>query len=102
MITLEFTCDQHGPFETREDSATAPDENACPVCGAASPWTPSSLHMGTRYAVAATRARSDEAPSPYYLDTEPLADGMPMHEFQAKRDKLWEEHRLDQIKKAIS
>ncbi len=101
FVMLEFECDEHGRFESLEDRDVCPDVVACPACGSISPWVISAPKLKFPWATV-VRGKVEEAPSPYYLNCEPLADGMDQTEFEAQRTKLWEDHRLDQIKKAVS
>ena len=124
LIMLEFDCPHHGRFEElvqRGDDGSTPDERPCQAwngsgselldsrgwpsdkpCGAPSPWVISAPRIKHPVVLSAVRGKSDPPPSPYYLNTEALADGMPAHEFDAKRKALWEDHRRKEIKKAVA
>lgn len=104
LIASDYLCSDHGRFDAiveRDASGAAPSSIACPSCGAASDRVLSAVRLKFPLFQIATRGKSDPAPSPYYLDTEPLADGMELEEFTARREKLWEEHRLDEIKRTV-
>lgn len=115
LIVLEFLCPKHGRFELIVERSAAPDEAPCPapdedlydwrqggpLCDVASPWVVSAPKIKVKYATAATMAKSDPAPSPLYMNTEPLADGMPQWEFDEKRARVWDNWRDEKIKKAV-
>lgn len=98
MKVLEFECPECGRWESIEEHE--PDELPCPICGAESPWVISAPAIGVQYGTAGTTAKSDPRP-PGVLDTRPLAEGMPPHEWHAKtRKKIYSERR-DKIRKEI-
>lgn len=105
----DYECPDHGRFEALV-SRPAPDKAPCPArweagpcsgpCGYESPWRIS--------APGAVRARRGEVvqgkvdPHPgdhYVMDTRPLADGMPMAEFKARRAKVHRDIALNQMRK---
>ena len=104
LIAADYLCPEHGRFdslEVRGEGGLAPAERPCEICGAPSSRAMSApLFKPQRGAV----SQGKEAPrdSPLIMDTKPLADGMPYHEWKAKRDKLFEDKRYEQIKRQLS
>ncbi len=100
LICNEYMCPEHGRFDAlveRDDSDFAP----CPVmyaiarlseleirCGNRSPWCISAPLVKPQYG-AVSQGKVSSAPVPLALDTQALADGMPMAEWKARRAKLW-------------
>ncbi len=94
-IARDFACHDCGPFsaEVSRDADTHP----CPDCGAPTPFVLSPVH-GSVKATEAIRGSVAKPDSPMYLDTRELGNGMPMAEWRAKRDKLYEERRHKESK----
>jgi hypothetical protein len=111
VILSDFTCPEHGRFEALADSdaefacCTAPiakctcmhPDDRCGAdcvteCGIVGAWSPSPVHGRVRTAEV-ERGGVDKPDSPMFLDTRELGEGMPMEEFRAKRDKMYEERR---------
>lgn len=87
----EYECDLCGVFaETVE--TPHPGSRPCPTCGRPSPLVVSAV-AGRVKLGEVSRGKVADAPSPYALDTRPLAEGMPLAEFKQKRAKLWREKR---------
>jgi hypothetical protein len=61
----------------------------------------SAPHIGTVWAAAATRGRPEQAPTPDYLDTQPLADGVDYHDWKAKQRAFQRDKRRAQIKREL-
>ena len=114
LVLADYECPFHGRFERlveRDDDGDPPDEVPCdieePVEGLAvmdmccldSPWVPSAVHGKVKIAEV-QRGKSDERP-PWALNTEALADGMPMHEWRAKQDKLDRDRRIKKNREAL-
>lgn len=114
MILSDFTCPYHGRFEllAESDAETAP----CPElvsayegedigdsggdgvpCGQPSPWTPAPIRCRVRIGEV-ERGGVGKPASPMFLDTRELGEGMPMEEWRAKRDKVYEERRHKEAK----
>lgn len=94
-ITQEFECPVHGRFE-----ATAPhdtDAIACIICGVASPWVISAPH-GSVNQFEVVRGGVAKAENPGWLSTRALAEGMPIGEWKAKREKFYAEKRHAEAK----
>ena len=90
-IIVEFSCAPCGRrFESLENRPP-PDAAPCPSCGESSERVISAPKHKTVWASAVTTAKSDPPPSPYYMDTRPLAEGMPLAEWKEKRRKMWAE-----------
>lgn len=101
-ISIEFECPEHGVFDAIFSRESAPDVEPCPSCERLAPAIVSAPRIKRPLVLDVHRGKSDEQPTPLYMDTEPLADGMDPAEFQAKRAKVWEDHREQQIKKGVS
>ena len=100
LIAAEFECPEHGVFEAlcHRDA----DTHLCPACGAVSDWRISAPMSGRPAFISARRGKNEEKPFPTAMDTEALADGMPMHEWKAQREKIWNDHEYKQWKKERS
>lgn len=90
MILADYTCPDHGRFEATVPSPS-PDDHPCPRCGASSPWAPAPLRGWVKRGEV-SRGKSDATEVPTWMDTRELGEGMPMEEWQAKRDQAWAEH----------
>lgn len=98
MIVREYLCPDHGRFEIIESRNTATDPGrACPDCGAIAEWVISAPKTKTTWA-SVERGGVADAPVPWALDTRPLAEGMPLGEFRAKRAKEHNDRRHAEIK----
>ncbi len=95
-ISQDFACYDCGPFSalTSRDDDTAP----CPDCDNPAEWVMSAPHGSVRLAEV-VRGGVAKADSPMFLDTRPLAEGMSMTEWKAKREKLQIERRHAERKK---
>src|SRR5678815_1409542 len=116
-ITHEYMCPVHGRFTAEVPRADVPDEvfcamtdrclclevgesrgQTCPVhdlrrrparCGLASPWSPSGITSRVKHGeVIQGKVETSGLPAEACMDTRPLADGMPMSEFKARRAKV--------------
>lgn len=93
-VSREYLCLEHGVFDelVERNHAAQRMPHACPICGAASEPAMSAPHGRVKLGEV-MRGKVEAAPSPYALDTQPLADGMPLSEFKARRRKLWDDKR---------
>jgi hypothetical protein len=116
MIRADYRCPKHGDFEATVESPS-PDFEPCPqvvgatipiavdyadratvdLCGFPSPWVPFPIRGRVNQAEV-QRGTVDRPDSPMYLDTRELGEGMPMEEWRAKRDKVYEERRHKESK----
>ncbi len=101
LIALDFDCPACGLFDLTVERP-APDSISCPTCGESAPSVLSPLRIKRQLVLDVNRGKSDPAPSPLYLDTEPLADGMDPVEFDARRAKVWEDEAERKIKRMVS
>ncbi len=106
MILADFTCPRHGRFEllvdADDDWASCPERMDCcdehiDFCGEFSPWSPSPVRGRVRIGEV-ERGKVDKPDSPMMLDTRELGEGMPMEEWRAKRDRMYEERRHKEAK----
>lgn len=94
-IVQEFACPEHGRF-----TATAPrdtDAIACLRCGLVSSWV-ISAPVGYCDGTTVVRGKVAAQECPTWMDTRPLAEGMSMQEWRARRDKVWAEKRHKEAK----
>jgi hypothetical protein len=109
-VLHDYTCPEHGRFEAEVDRSEVPDAVSCPkrypprmialfganaeeaeriralhVCGKLSPWAPSPISGRVKLGEVVKGKVMDYPPEHVVMDTRPLADGMPMHEFRAKQ-----------------
>jgi len=97
-ILSEFLCTEHGRFDAlvSRDAETT----TCPTCGANSSWTPSAPLSRVRLGEV-TRGKFEAPQHPGHLDTRALADGMPLNEWKAHRDKLRKERLRKHVKERL-
>lgn len=108
-IVCVYTCPEHGEFDAvveRDENGEAPDAIECPnamlygmpiVCAHLATWTPSPI-VGRVRRVEVVRGKWERPEHKTYLDTRDLGEGQDPEEFQAKRDKIWDEERHKMIK----
>lgn len=114
-----YTCPEHGEFdcEVRRDArGEAPDVIECPVvyqlfegspefgmvhCRLESRWTPSPSIACRVRRVEVVRGKWEKPERKTFLDTRELGEGQSMEEFRAKREKVWEERRREDIKEML-
>ena len=87
-LLCEYLCPTHGRFDClviRLDGGDPPASSQCEKCGAESMHVTSAV-LGRVKRGEVKRGKSDERP-PGYLNTEPLADGMPQSEWNQQIDK---------------
>jgi len=94
LVAREYACPEHGVFDdlVERNHATERAPRPCPECGAASELV-ISAPLGRVKLGEVTRGKVAEAPNPYALDTQPLAEGMSPSEFKERRRKLWSDKR---------
>lgn len=97
-IMSDYLCPEHGPFEDLV-ARPAPDGVPCPQCGEFSTWLPCAPRIKRPVFVSCHRGKNDEKPFPEAMDTEPLADGMPLHEWKKQRAEMWNAHDYAEFKK---
>lgn len=90
MILSDYRCSTCGPFEALAPSDA--DAVDCPECGERSPWMPAPVHGRVRLGEV-VRGKVAKPDSPMFLDTRDLGAGMPLKEWRAKRDKIYQERR---------
>lgn len=96
MILLDFACDLCGhTFESLE-ARPAPETTVCPRCLQDARRVLSAVAIGTVYATAVSRGKSDEVP-PGAIDTRPLAEGMSRAEWK----KLRRAGRRDEVRAGL-
>lgn len=115
LVVAEYECPEHGRFTAtlhREANGDPPEVQCCHVaiarctcvhpddtcgpdcideCGIAAPWRPSSVRGWVKRGEVA-RGKSDVQEQPTWMSTRELGEGMPLDEWEAKRDKAWEEY----------
>lgn len=88
-IAAEYECPEHGRFEVTMPRDRLPHAMPCLACDASSPWRfpmPGAVRVPLG---AVAQGKSDARPSEdIVMDTRPLADGMPLHEFRERRKKI--------------
>jgi len=90
VILADFTCAEHGTFESHTDSAA--DFAPCPTCNTSSPWSPSPV-LGKVKIASVSTGKYEPPPTKQYLDTRELGEGMPLSEWRKKREKVHQERR---------
>lgn len=91
----EYACPEHGTFDLVVELASDTLKRPCPQCGAES-WRTLETNIITRvansfYRGGGKRSHAD-APGTYMMNTEAIADGMPVEEWRAKREAMWSDH----------
>lgn len=85
----EYMCPEHGRWDDLVERASASEPHPCPACGAPSEAAISApLYKPQRGAV--TQGKVNDKPFPHAMDTQPLADGMPLAEWKRRRAEIWE------------
>lgn len=107
QMIAEYLCADHGIFETivaRDDQGDPPELHDCPAgCPAARLLISAPRVRKMWKPVAAVRGGYEPPPSPYHQDLSAVADGrQTMGEWQEQRDRVWEDWRRDEAKKATS
>lgn len=109
-ITHEYLCPVHGRFVADVPRADVPNEMFCPMtelvaiavpgyqtgkglsantCGITSPWSPSGITSRVKAGeVVQGKVETNGLPPDVCMSTRELADGMPLHEFKARRAKV--------------
>lgn len=96
-VLREYRCEEHGCFELDVPRETSQNPRPCPTCGAPSERT-LTANIATHVNVGLFRGKSDGPRSPLDLDTRPLAEGMPLKEWRAKRSRLHRDRRRAEAK----
>ena len=98
MILADYCCYEcRLTFEQMVESPS-PDKVWCHRCDSNwALWSPSPVRGRVRLGEV-ERGGVDKPDSPMYLDTRELGAGMPMEEWRAKRDKLYQERRHKESK----
>lgn len=111
-IVAVYTCPDHGEFDAtveRDGNGEAPDSIRCPykieeccddhfiACGESSSWTPSPV-AGRVRRVEVVRGKWEKPEHKTYLDTRKLGEGQDVEEFQAEREKVWDEERQKMVR----
>ena len=73
----------------------------CTVCREPATWTPSPSIACRVRRVEVVRGKWERPERKTYLDTRELGEGQSMEEFRAKREKVWEERRREDIKEML-
>lgn len=112
-IVHEYLCPVHGRFDVEVERAEVPDsvpcahrddfimegDRACSPCGLSSPWSPSGIVSRVKPGeVIRGKIETNGLPGHVCMDTRPLADGMPLAEFKAKRAKLHAELAVSKMR----
>jgi hypothetical protein len=116
LMLAEYECPDHGLIERlvrRDENGDPPavfycteklcGDNTCShdmcTCDRPSPHVMSAVHGRVKIAEV-QRGKSDERP-PWALNTEALADGMPMKEWRALQDKKDRDWRIKKNREAL-
>lgn len=98
MIVREYLCPDHGRFELIEPRSHPVDAGrACPDCGAICEWVLSAPRPKT-HVITVERGGVASKPSPWALDTRPIADGMSHGAFREQRKAEHRARRRAEIK----
>lgn len=89
-ILSDFECPAHGRFEatTPRVDGGAPDSTPCSTCGASSAWRMPAPRTAVKAGEVVQGKVMEYPPERVCLDTRPLADGMPVHEWRQKQDAI--------------
>lgn len=98
---LEFRCPAGHRSESLEDRAAPAAVVACPTCGDPAARTVSAGHRRVPIASVERGSGRDRPPPSHALDTRPLAEGMPHHEWKARQSALKRDERLRQIRSLV-
>lgn len=104
-IAHEYLCPEHGRFTADVPRSDVPDEVFCPIladgsgyhhhwpdrdyCGRTSRWSPGRISTHVKAGeVVRGKVETSGLPADVCMSTSALADGMPLHEFKARRAKV--------------
>jgi hypothetical protein len=90
-IRGDYECPTCGCFEAsprRDEAGDPPATERCPSCGAVSVWRPSAALGRVKLGEVMQGKVMDYPPGAVCMDTRPLADGMPVHEWRAKQEAI--------------
>src|SRR5688572_6427817 len=93
MILVDYFCAACDSDQEHMVDAPAPDFVECEFCSEQAQWVPSAI-IGRVRRVEAVRGKWEKPERPTYLDTHDLGEGQSVEEFQAKRRKVWRDHRM--------
>lgn len=96
-INLEFYCGDCDAVTNETVERPPPDSFPCEICGRLAERCLSAVRFKAQM-VTVKQGKSDGPPSPLYMDTKPLADGMPYYEWRDQRDKVFNEDRRRRVK----
>lgn len=127
-VRLEYLCPVHGRFELDVPRGESPDEAPCPrrltfdrpvtrsvdfsalslpetrslPCAETSPWSPT-IGLARVKVGEVVRGKIDEYPGEkHVMNTQALADGMPLAEFKARRAAVHRDISLERVRKLRS
>lgn len=83
-IAADYECEACGWFALTV-SRPAPDTQPCPTCSAPAPWRFPMPHGRVKPGEIVKGKVMEYPPESVCLDTRPLADGVPYHEWKAKQ-----------------
>jgi hypothetical protein len=111
-VTADYECPTHGMLTarvTRGYDGDPPEAIRCTrpgtefgMCGLTSPWRPSAPGAVRVKRGELVRGKGGERPPDrYVMDTRPLADGMPIEEFRARRAMVHRDESLRRVRQAL-
>jgi hypothetical protein len=102
LILVEYVCDGCAERYESLEERPAPSRvlHAC-GCSAERVLSAPKPKIVTVRPTPVSRGRYEERPGPRAMDTRALADGASMDEFKAKRRKVWQEQRYQQVKREV-
>lgn len=114
-VRLEYLCPMHGRFELDVPRGESSDSAPCPeqvcrwgesedwfACGEHSPWSPT-IGLARVKVGEVVRGKVDEYPGEkHVMNTQALADGMPLAEFKARRAAVHRDISLERVRKLRS
>ena len=99
---LDFTCPEHGDFESLCDKREGPPVAVLCECGASSPKVTAYAVRGRMKLGEVSQGKNDTPLPPHIMSTEALGDGMPMSEWKEGRKKKRISERRAWVKKQVS
>jgi hypothetical protein len=91
LVVRSWSCSSCGGWDDTIERGAPHEPRPCPGCGELAEPTISAASVKIPRG-SVLRGKSAPPPTPYHLDTTPLADGMDPEEFRARRRKLWWDH----------
>jgi hypothetical protein len=95
FFLADYRCDACLMIHESLEDRPAPEARECPMCGEQAERIISGTYTGTVYGRFVT-GKSDERP-PGAMDTRPLAEGMPHHEWR----ELRRGQRMDELREGL-